>query len=323
MQIQGKPTPRGNKPSGTQKNTNKQPSANPSGSASLKNSPQSPNPAGTQVGPTNQNPSPVNKSSGQKQSQIPLVRMYGDLKKGLGETKNFLDSGKLLDNFKSRSPGATANKPRQQEKSDGEQPQASKMSQVQNIADTLKSAKGDPRKMVGKLADKYLGLGEKIGTLLWIIWGILAILGALAGLIIGGLPVILIFNLLLVKPKWVYQLTLLILDLIGVGEALQIAGRFGLDQVDIRLKSWQKASIVIFDVILIFIIIFIIYVIISVACAPFGGTVSTAAAAVADFVTGNNVFGVLNSFCAEINKINGDIFKNVISSMISSSILPK
>lgn len=183
---------------------------------------------------------------------------------------------------------------------------------VQNLSEKLKDIKGDPRKMLAQVADEQFGLGEKIGTLLWAIWGVLAIAGVIVSLtlvgLVAGLPVIIIFNLLIVKPKWVYQLTLFILDLVGVGEAIQVAGKAGLDKVNIRLKNWQKISIIILDIVFVIGMVLVMYSIVSNFCSHFGGIVTSIAAAAADWWYGTKNFSQANDFCAQINKFNTDVF---------------
>lgn len=136
-----------------------------------------------------------------------------------------------------------------------------------NVADAAKEAAsfipvvGD--KIAAKIDKAQQDIGRLIGFLLWLIWGLLAIVGLIISITITGVlfgaPVIFIFNLLLISPRLVYRLTVWILDLFGIGESLQAAEKSGaIDKRKIRIGGFEKITIVLFDL-LIFILVVLMF----------------------------------------------------------------
>jgi hypothetical protein len=169
-------------------------------------------------------------------------------------------------------------------------PQNQPGSKAQSMADMAKASK-DPRAIAAGLADKYLHLGAKLGTLLWIVWGLLSVV------IIGAIP----FNILLFSPKSVYRLTEIILDFFGFGEALQAADEVGLDKINITLADWQKGIIVLYDIILFMLIVIFITTVFTSMCYVLGGTAGAVVAKVGDVATQNGgMLTAIHSFCQQI-----------------------
>jgi hypothetical protein len=118
-------------------------------------------------------------------------------------------------------------------------------------------------KIAAKIDKAQQDIGRLIGFLLWLIWGLLAIVGLIISITITGVlfgaPVIFIFNLLLISPRLVYRLTVWILDLFGIGESLQAAEKSGaIDKRKIRIGGFEKITIVLFDL-LIFILVVLMF----------------------------------------------------------------
>jgi hypothetical protein len=117
---------------------------------------------------------------------------------------------------------------------------------VGKIAD--KAEHGDLRGAVGEAATE-LGVGKKIGDILFVIWGLMFFLSGAMPLLglFNAIPFFLIFNLLLFSPKTVYRITEFILDAVGVGEILQAADKAGLGKTKITIRGFEKAGIIILD----------------------------------------------------------------------------
>ncbi len=127
-------------------------------------------------------------------------------------------------------------------------------SRVDDIADKAKKAKDDPTQLAADLADEYLHLGTAMGTTLWYVWFASAVV-SLFPFVVTAIPGAIMFNLLLISPKLNYQITVWILDLVGIGEALQAANQMGLDKVDIKVAGWQKGFIIAYDVVLVVLLV--------------------------------------------------------------------
>ncbi len=114
------------------------------------------------------------------------------------------------------------------------------------IAD--KAAKGDLKGAAGQaLTD--IGAGKALGDALFIIWGLLFFVAGLIPLLgfFQAIPILIIFNFLLISPKTVYRITELILDLVGVGEVLQTLDTAGVGKTKITIRTVEKAGIIIMD----------------------------------------------------------------------------
>jgi len=179
------------------------------------------------------------------------------------------------------------------------------------------AAKGDPRGAVGEIATQ-IGVGKKFGHILFAVWGILFFLSGaipIVGLFNASITFI-IFNLLLFSPKTVYQITELILDLVGVGEVLQGLDKVGLSKTKITIAGWEKIAIIVMDVgffiwHLIFVFMFTYYL-----CSLAGigsgipgvNTVLNVVAKAGDAVTGLPISGlreVCQSFGANLGEFGG------------------
>lgn len=173
-------------------------------------------------------------------------------------------------------------------------PQNQAGSNGQSIANMAKASSGDPRAMAAQLADEHLGLGKKIGTAMWLIWGILSLV------LIGAIP----FNILLFSPKSVYKLSEIILDFVGIGEELHAADKLGLDKVNITLTDWQKAIIILYDIILLMLVLIFLSSIAISLCylSGAGGVTGTVVSKVADVATqSGGMFSAFNSFCQQVS----------------------
>jgi hypothetical protein len=171
-------------------------------------------------------------------------------------------------------------------------PQNQPGSSGQSIANMAKASGGDPRNLVAQLADEHLHLGARLGTLLWMLWGLLSIA------IVGAIP----FNILLFSPKSVYRLSEIILDFVGIGEELHAADKMGLDKINITLADWQKAIIILYDIILLMIILVLLSSLAISLCYSFGagGVTGAVVSKVADVATqSGGMFSAFNSFCQQ------------------------
>ena len=167
----------------------------------------------------------------------------------------------------------------------------------QGLGSTVQNSGGDPRKLAAQMADKHLKLGEKIGTILWIVWLALSFVTAIP-LIITGIPALMILNLMLYSPKLVYRISEIILDFVGVGEVLQAADQVGLDKTDIKIKPWQKTIIVALDSLLIAIPIMLVMFIYSATCGNSWISFGTKVVNIASL-------GLVEDFCAAFGSSGG------------------
>lgn len=244
-----------------------------------------------------------------------------NLEQAKGKSNLLKLGGQLLGKIPKNIPGAER-QPAKDAVTDNQsaQPTDSLKDLGNKAKDLIHEFQSDPRQLLANIADEQLGLGEKVGGLLWIIWGALTLVGALSmPPIIGGLPFLIVFNLLLVKPKWVYRLTVLILDLFGVGEALEAADKIGLDKVDIRIKAWQKLAIILVDIIYFMVIALVLYLLISGICSLFGGYTTGAVARIADWWNNTTGFQQANDFCAKVNEITPDDIKKKMYDLFSGA----
>jgi hypothetical protein len=177
----------------------------------------------------------------------------------------------------------------------GANPQTPENQQGANNKSTASSAKDlasskDPRAKVAEMADKELDLGPKIGTTLWLTWGLLSLV------LVGAIP----FNILLFSPKAVYKLTEIILDFFGIGEEMHAADEMGLDKIKIVVADWQKAFIIFYDILLFMLIILFITTVLTAMCYVLGGTTGAVVAKVGDIATQNGgMLTALHAFCVQ------------------------
>lgn len=119
---------------------------------------------------------------------------------------------------------------------------------------------GDPRQVVGDLADQYLHAGRRMGDILFLVWGLLSIITLPT--IIGGIFSLMMLNLLLVSPNTNFRITRwlleFILDFFGVGEVLTVAMQFGVTKIDVKINFIEKLGIIFIDVAIFVILIAII-----------------------------------------------------------------
>ena len=170
-----------------------------------------------------------------------------------------------------------------------ENQQSAKNESTASSAKDLASSK-DPRAKAAEMADKELDLGPKIGTTLWLTWGLLSLV------IVGAIP----FNILLFSPKAVYKLTEIILDFFGIGEEMHAADEMGLDKIKITVADWQKAFIIFYDILLFMLIILFITTVLTAMCYVLGGTTGAVVAKVGDIATQNGgILTTLHAFCVQ------------------------
>lgn len=151
-------------------------------------------------------------------------------------------------------------------------------------------------------------VGEKIGTLLWVIWGLLALIGLLGLITLVGIPgailTAIVFNGLLISPKLVYKLTVLILELVGVGEVLNVLDSTVIDENKIKIGGVQKLSILLFDLLFIIIVAGMIVLFLYISCWLGGQTtvLGSGAAKIAlsgvDWIYGTNYAALVDQVCS-------------------------
>lgn len=160
----------------------------------------------------------------------------------------------------------------------------------------------DPRQFLADEVDKHLHLGAKLGTALWLVWGAIAFV-SIPALVIGvGIIPAVIFNMLLVSPKAVYKFSEILLDFVGVGEAMQAADEAGIGKIKITLKDWQKGIILFYDILVILVLAMIIFTTLISICYVTQGVVVQAGLKVTSFVTGNNTYASIAAFCKTLTK---------------------
>ncbi len=158
----------------------------------------------------------------------------------------------------------------------------------------------DPRAVAANLADEYLHIGAKLGSALWLIWGLICLL-TLPAVIIGvGLIPGIVFNILLFSPKTVYRFSEILLDFVGVGEVMAAADEAGLGKVKITLKDWQKGLILLYDAIAAAIFAFMLFTILISVCYVTQPLVTQAGLKVASVVTGDSAYSSLSALCSSI-----------------------
>ncbi len=169
---------------------------------------------------------------------------------------------------------------------------------------------GDPRKIVGDLADQYLHYGAIIGFALWAIWMTLAI-GGLIPFLIPGLICAVVLNVLLVSPKSVYRISKWILELVGVGEALTVVDTVGAAKADIRLAGWMKFTIIVYDLMLFMLFIGILAFIFAIGkwiCDQTGlsseGVIGTVTSGVVSILGGENG-AAATEMCKNLQSVAG------------------
>lgn len=143
-----------------------------------------------------------------------------------------------------------------------------KIATAKDIYNTVREAasEGDPQKAIGKLAANYLHTDNAIGTILWFIWVLAVPASFISPPWIHGFGSLLILNTMLVSTKPAMFITKFILEKIpitaGAVETMDKAGL--LDEV--KITNWQKAIIVLIDLIVLSIIGFIIILIFALFC---------------------------------------------------------
>ncbi|HMR55100.1 MAG TPA: hypothetical protein PKD34_00710 [Candidatus Doudnabacteria bacterium] len=203
---------------------------------------------------------PVNLNQRISSSQTTPLGQGGESKQGSARQKLGRDPQKLSGyggaggSTAMKSSGAGRAKPAAEKSKQIPGKSGGKGDAVAAAKETASSIPVVGNKITAKIDELQQDEGRLIGFLLWVIWGLLAIAGAIisitiVGAVLGGL-VILIFNLLLVSPRLVYRLTVWILDLFGIGEFLQGAEKSGLiDKHTIRIGGFEKTTIILFDLV--------------------------------------------------------------------------
>lgn len=184
---------------------------------------------------------------------------------------------------------------------------------VGKIASKAKS--GDIKGAVGEAATE-LGVGKKAGDLLFIVWGILSLTVFVPPWV--GLVFLAVFNVLLVWPKGVYKLTEYILDFTPARAAVKVLDETGLSKTKITVRGWEKALIILLDLVVACYFLMMAFTIMYAVCYPqrlvnsylgdtIGNTVSSAFAGAASIGTGVNLSGIAD-FCKQFNSFADGVF---------------
>ena len=231
----------------------------------------------------------------------------GNLKSGMGSAGSG-KMGKLAGLGKSLA-GGKEDKKKDQDKNAVDENGKQKKPGLRDFYNDAKNlvanqrAGGDPREATVDFLDKYAHIGKKIVLILWAIWYALGVLSAITSIAIIGIPslifTLIILHIFIVSPKTVYRITELILDLVGVGEYLQAMDEVGLDQVEMKATGWQKASIILLDILIFIGMSMMIGMVIKTGCDTYGytqsGVVGSVTAGikstVADIASGQNGTG--------------------------------
>lgn len=174
-------------------------------------------------------------------------------------------------------------------------------------------AKNVGTQMLADQADKYFHAGRRIADLLFIIWLIIAVLGLFA-MFYGASLGLFMLGLLSIWPKANYRITVLILDFFGVGEAIEVANKFGLIKTHIKLATWQH--VVVWALIIIWVTVLLMFTLVTFLaigwylCGETGigsggvvGTIAENVAKVYDWWNQTSAGTVANEYCKIINSV--------------------
>jgi hypothetical protein len=188
--------------------------------------------------------------------------------------------------------------PKKDSKIDQAKSLLSKKSPDKNSA--LPSPTSDPRKMAAQALDEKIGLGRKIGHLLFIIWGAITLIGSVPFVIVA-IPGLIMLNLLLISPKLAYKITTwLLLFIPGVGEAVKAVDEVGLGKVDISLSGAEKFAIICTDFVFAMLLLLVVVFLITIFCYNVNTSLGAVGAVVADWMSGTSFYSEIQGYCKGI-----------------------